>query len=307
MAVTPASRLFCALALGLVTTDQLRPFQCSMRVCATPVEVSDLPTAHTLVAETAAIPEMLAPETAGLLATVHLRPFQCSNWAVFPRRDSKKPPPAHTSVLEMAATPEKVPVTTAGVATTAHAVPFQCSASGWSLPREFSADPTAHTSLAVMLATAFSWLLPGEAFGLVTRLQGAVCASAAGASSTSAASAAAAAVSRRAFESLMLIPHFSPASGGERAFLRCLPGPAGIRRLLGQAGWHACWRCHWGPGLARPDPAGQSRRAADSSQAGGWAATAARDRADRWRRLRPVRLGAGLPLHRSPCRTGPVQ
>src|SRR5262249_59922497 len=143
----------------------------AMRVCATPVEVSDLPTAHTLVAETAAIPEMLAPETAGLLATVHLRPFQCSNWAVFPRLDSKKPPPAHTSLLEMAATPEKVPVTTAGVATTAHAVPFQCSASGWALPREVSRDPPAHTSLAGMLATAFSWLLPGGAFGLVVRVQ----------------------------------------------------------------------------------------------------------------------------------------
>src|SRR5262249_61681970 len=78
MAVTPASRLFCALALGVVTTDQLRPFQCSMRVCATPVEGSDLPTAHTSGAETAAIPEMLAPETAGLLATRPSRPLQGS-------------------------------------------------------------------------------------------------------------------------------------------------------------------------------------------------------------------------------------
>src|SRR5262249_57732873 len=108
--------------------------------------------------------------------TVTWRPFQCSNWAVFPRLDSKKPPPAHTSVLEMAATPEKVPVTTAGVATTAHAVPFQCSASGWSLPREFSADPTAHTSLAVMPGTAWGPLFPGGAFGVVSRLHGALCA-----------------------------------------------------------------------------------------------------------------------------------
>src|SRR5262249_41036598 len=112
-----------------------------------------------------------------------------------------------------------------GVATTAHAVPFQCSASGWSLPREFSADPTAHTSLAVMLATAFSWLLPGEAFGLVTRLQGAVCASAAGASSTSAATAAAGAVSGGVVETLMLFPLFF--CWGGRAGLPAVPARAG--------------------------------------------------------------------------------
>src|SRR5215467_10892358 len=186
---------------------QFLPSQCSMKVWATKPGIID-PTAQTSVLETAATPEM-PPVVAGLFAMVHLRPFQCMNWAVLPRRDSKKPPPAQTSVLEMAATPDRVPVTMAGVGTMLHAVPSQRSASNWSLPREFSADPTAQTSLAEMLATASSWLLPGEALGLATTVQGAGCASAAGVSSNGIVSAAAAPVSRRAVESFMLIPHFS--------------------------------------------------------------------------------------------------
>src|SRR5262249_59429728 len=43
MAVTPASRVFCALALGVVTTDQLRPVQCSVGGCAPPVGGRQLP------------------------------------------------------------------------------------------------------------------------------------------------------------------------------------------------------------------------------------------------------------------------
>src|SRR5262249_23579898 len=138
--------------------------------------------------------------------------------------------------------------------TTAHAVPFQCSASGWSLPREFSADPTAHTSLAGMLATAFSWVLPGGAFGLGTRLPGAGRARAARARSTRAASAPAAAVSRRVVESLMLIPHFSPASGGERAFLQCLPGPAEFAGFWGRLAGTPVGGATGGPDLHAPIP-----------------------------------------------------
>jgi hypothetical protein len=100
-----------------------------------------------------------------------------------PRLDTKPPPPAQTSVLETAATADSPP-DSAGVGTMLYAVPSQCSASSWLLPVAVSADPTAQTSPAEMLATALSWLLPGEASGLATTAQGAVCAWAAGASSS---------------------------------------------------------------------------------------------------------------------------
>jgi len=84
----------------------------------------------------------------------------------------------------------------------------------------FSADPTAQTSLAERLATAASWLFHGDALGLATTVQGAVCACAAGtcacAASNGINSIAAAPARRRTFSSFTLIL-ISPAlwAGGQ--------------------------------------------------------------------------------------------
>src|SRR5262249_58865034 len=66
--------------LGLATTLQLVPFQCSISVCPVPAALRNRPTAHTSLAETAAAAaRLLKPVLALALATtLQLVPFQCS-------------------------------------------------------------------------------------------------------------------------------------------------------------------------------------------------------------------------------------
>src|SRR2546422_379133 len=79
--VTPKRKLSLDPTLGLETTCQLVPFQCSISVWPTPLLLAYPPAAQTLVAETApTLPRPMLPDpaTLGLETTCQLVPFQCS-------------------------------------------------------------------------------------------------------------------------------------------------------------------------------------------------------------------------------------
>src|SRR6266566_9009682 len=208
---TPKRRLASVLGLGLETALQLllfhcSPFQCSMRVCETPLALEAFPTAHTSLVATAATACSSVPTVEGFFTTLHLWPFQCSISACPPPLVGRKEPTAHTSLVATAATPRRLPSTmpVVGLATMLHAVPSQCRMSVWSLPRVFSLVPTAHTSLAETLATAWSSLFPVEALGLWTTVQAAACATA-GASSRASSTAATTPTKRLTLKCFMLL------------------------------------------------------------------------------------------------------
>src|SRR5215469_12457531 len=141
---TPLSRWYPA-GLGLLTTLQLVPFQCSVRVWKSPYQ----PTVQASVAENTATP-FRYPEL-GLLTTLHLVPFQCSI-RVLPLAY----PTAQTSLAELVATACRELVLRVGLLTTLQLVPFQCSIQV-QYPRLESSSPTAQTELAELAATALSW------------------------------------------------------------------------------------------------------------------------------------------------------
>src|SRR5450631_4515066 len=104
MAVTPKRAFSTAPGLGLVTTLQRPPFQCSIN--AWPKVLRD-PTAQTSLAETAVTlkSKLFNELKRGLVTTLHCMPFQCSTSGC-----SDAPvviPTAQTSRDEMAATPER--------------------------------------------------------------------------------------------------------------------------------------------------------------------------------------------------------
>src|SRR5262249_41345593 len=162
-AVTPFSSLFCVPGLGLGTTLHVRPFQCSVRVCAGPNPATvKLPTAQTSLLETAATPSRMlsAPPGLGLGTTLHLWPFQCSASVSRGLPEAAwKNPTAQTSVLEAALTASRLlfPPGALGLLMAFHAVPFQCRVSVWP-GKAVVNSPTAQTSLAETLATPFSSL-----------------------------------------------------------------------------------------------------------------------------------------------------
>src|SRR6266699_380362 len=202
---TPNRRLVCVLGLGLETVLHCLPFQCSMRVCETPLALEAFPTAHTSLVATAATACSSVPTVEGFFTTLHLWPLQCSISACPPPLVGRKEPTAHTSLVATAATPRRLPSTmpVVGLATMLHTVPSQCRMSVWSLPRVFSLVPTAQTSLAEMLATAWSSLFPGVALGLATTLQAAACATA-GDSSRASSTAATTQTKRWIFKCFMI-------------------------------------------------------------------------------------------------------
>src|SRR5215469_8835217 len=112
---TPLSRSYPP-GLGLFTTLQLVPFQCSVRVWKLPYQ----PTVQASVAEnterTSSSPEL------GLFTTLHVVPFQCSI-SVLPLAY----PTAQTSFAELAATPCRELLLRVGLLTMLHWLPFQCS------------------------------------------------------------------------------------------------------------------------------------------------------------------------------------
>src|SRR5947207_1261913 len=128
-AVTPSRKLVCVLGLGLATMLHCLPFQCSMKVCSTPLALKEVPTAQTSLGETAATAwsPVLAP-VVGLFTTLHLWPFQCSISPCPLPLVGRKLPTAQTSVAETAATPRRLPSTmpVVGLGTMLHAVPSQC-------------------------------------------------------------------------------------------------------------------------------------------------------------------------------------
>src|SRR2546425_786645 len=125
---TPSRKLVCALGLGLATMLHCLPFQCSMRVCETPLALEEFPTAHTSLVETVATAWSSVPTVEGFFTTLHLWPFQCSISARLPPLVGRKEPTAHTSLVETAATPRRLPTTmpVVGLGTMLHAVPSQC-------------------------------------------------------------------------------------------------------------------------------------------------------------------------------------
>src|SRR5262249_44039588 len=131
MTATPFSPLSVP-GLGLATTLQLVPFQCSASVCPVPVVLRNRPTAHTSLAETAAAAaRLLNPVLAlGLGTVLQLVPFQCSiSVCVAPLGPGRKSPTAQTSLPETTVTPFSwlFCVLAAGLGTTLQLVPFQCS------------------------------------------------------------------------------------------------------------------------------------------------------------------------------------
>src|SRR5438552_15770326 len=90
-----------------VETDHVEPFQCSSRICSSPVPLSYQPAAHTSLEETAATLNSrlsLAPWL-GLEATLHAEPFQCSIRVRFGCPLALLHPTAHASLEATAATP----------------------------------------------------------------------------------------------------------------------------------------------------------------------------------------------------------
>src|SRR5579859_209187 len=102
------SALFSDGRLGLVTTLQCEPFQCSTSGCSEVLVV--IPTAQTELAETAAIPKREFPPEPGLglVTTLQREPFQCSVsvCAIPPALLSY--PTAQTSLAETAVTPSRM-------------------------------------------------------------------------------------------------------------------------------------------------------------------------------------------------------
>src|SRR5215472_7868329 len=160
--------------LGLATTLQLVPFQCSASVCPVPAALRKRPTAHTSVAETAAAAaRLLNPVLAlGLATALQLVPFQCSiRVCVAPLALGRKSPTAQTSPAETAVTPfsSLFCVLALGLGTTLQLVPFQCSMRVWDGPKpETTKLPTAHTSWAETAATASRMLSAPPGLGLGT-------------------------------------------------------------------------------------------------------------------------------------------
>src|SRR5216684_986236 len=77
---TPLKPLLKVPTLGLLTTLQLVPFQCSISVCTALLMPPEDPTAQMSLAATTATPLKLfeVGSTLGLLTTFQLVPFQCS-------------------------------------------------------------------------------------------------------------------------------------------------------------------------------------------------------------------------------------
>jgi hypothetical protein len=166
--------------LGLETTLQLDPFQCSASVkIGDVVLVSDSPTAQMSLAEMTATPwSSLNPRGApfGVVTVVHWDPFHCSA-TVFLGKPSTglDCPTAQTSLVETAATPFKMSPLLAGwglpgfgLGTTLQAVPFQCSVRVWFTSDDDLAVPTAQPSPAAMAAAPFKVPSPE---GVVSTLQ----------------------------------------------------------------------------------------------------------------------------------------
>src|SRR5262245_9081237 len=81
-ALTPLSRWSLPPTLGLTTTDQALPFQCSVRVRSigmAPLRSCRVPTAQTSVADLAATPDRVSLDAGlGLVTIDQAVPFQCS-------------------------------------------------------------------------------------------------------------------------------------------------------------------------------------------------------------------------------------
>src|SRR6266571_3965946 len=143
--------------LGLETTFQLVPFQCSVSVSVTQPVLQELeyPTAQMSLAETTATAVKKVPNvpTLGLETTFQLVPFHCSISVCWTPPEVVENPTAQTS-----ATPFRTlfDVPTLGLETTFQLVPFQCSINVWKAPLELVEDPTAQTSVAETAATPFS-------------------------------------------------------------------------------------------------------------------------------------------------------
>src|SRR6266571_1442325 len=148
--------------LGLETTFQLVPFQCSVSVSVTQPVLQELeyPTAQMSVAETTATPFNWFVEvpTLGLLTTFQLVPFQCSINVWKAPLELVEDPTAQMSVAETTATAFRTlfDVPTLGLETTFQLVPFHCSISVCWTPPEVVENPTAQTSEAETAATPFS-------------------------------------------------------------------------------------------------------------------------------------------------------
>src|SRR5215831_1717334 len=119
----PVKMLNSGPGLGLGTTAQLVPFQCSIRV---PLPLS--PTAHTSLLDTAAAPSSSAwgPVPLGLGMMLQVVPFQCSVsvWKTpLPFWDA---PTARTSLAATTVTPSRrlFCVLALGLGTTIHLRPF---------------------------------------------------------------------------------------------------------------------------------------------------------------------------------------
>src|SRR5215469_5874406 len=148
-----------ALGLGLGTTAQETPFQCSTRVLALIWPVEKFPTAQMSRADRALTPDRkVCPNWPGLgLGTiVHFVPFQCStSVTVGPELPVgvkwKSSPTAQMLAGETTATalstssPGRL-----GLRTSRHLTPFQCSISVRSGKEPWS--PTAHTFVAEIAA-----------------------------------------------------------------------------------------------------------------------------------------------------------
>jgi hypothetical protein len=116
--------------LGLETTLQLVPFQCSISVW---LSLLAYPTAQTSLAETAATSFRTSSDpTLGLETTLQLVPFQCSISVCtlsVPPMDIRVCPTAQMSLDDTTATAlrELLKVPTLGLETTFQLVPFHCS------------------------------------------------------------------------------------------------------------------------------------------------------------------------------------
>jgi len=148
LAFEPTFRLGC--------TAHVVPFQCSIKVRATPPFVSWKPTAHAFVDEVAATAMSWSCTVPmfGLDPIVHELPFQCSIRVLATSPAVQRTPTAQALEEDVTVTSFK-PLSngpTIGLDRTFHDVPFQCSIRAWSaLPLKW--DPTAQTLFAEAVAT----------------------------------------------------------------------------------------------------------------------------------------------------------
>src|SRR5262249_23585419 len=105
----------------------------------------------------------------------------------------------------------------------------------------------------------------------------------------------------------MLIPHFSPASGGERAFLWCLPGPAEFAGFWGRLAGTPVGGATGGPDPHAPIPQARPGGRAAPPRPAGRAPPAPRAPPPPARGPRPEGLGPDCPSTAHPAGTGPVQ